>query len=109
MQIDDYIFDDYKIDFKYNLIEINKLSIDNLVQKEDLFSNIIAIKKVKNHKEFEKILTKIIRIADDKKLEKIKEYLNGIVENFYKQFCEDEVKFFENKIDEKLKNKGICS
>lgn len=109
MQIDDYIFDDYKIDFKYNLIEINKLSINNLVQKEDLFSNIIALKKVENHKEFEKILSKIIKMAEDKKLEKIKKYLKGIVENFYKQFCEEEVKFFENKINEKLKNNRISS
>ena len=109
MQIDDYIFDDYKIDFKYNLIEINKLSIDNLVQKEDLFSNIIALKKVKKHKEFEELLSKIIKMTDDKVLEKIKENLEGIVENFYKQFCEEEVKFFENRINEKIKNKGILS
>jgi len=109
MQIDDYIFDDYKIDFKYNLIEINKLSIDNLVQKEDLFSNIIALKKVKKHKEFEKLLSKIIKMTDDKKLEKIKENLKGIVENFYKQFCEEEVKFFKNKISEKIKNRSILS
>ena len=109
MQIDDYIFDDYKIDFKYNLIEINKLSINNLVQKEDLFSNIIALKKVKKHKEFEKLLSKIIKMTDDKKLEKIKENLKGIVENFYKQFCEEEVKFFKNKISEKIKNRSILS
>ena len=42
-------------------------------------------------------------MADDKKLKKIKEYLRKIVENSYKQFCEEEVKFFENKIDEKIK------
>ncbi len=48
-------------------------------------------------------------MTDDKKLEKIKENLKGIVENFYKQFCEEEVKFFENKINEKIKNKSILS
>ena len=103
MQVDDYIFDDYKIYFKYNLIEINKLTLNNLIQKKDLFSNIIALKKVKSYKEFEEILTKIIKIADDKKLKKIKEYLKEIVENSYKQFCQEEVKFFENKIYEKIK------
>lgn len=103
IQIDDYIFDDYKIDFKYNLIEINKLSINNLIQRKDLFSNIISLKKVKSYKEFKKIVEKIIEIADVKKIQEIKEHLKAILEKTYKKFCYEEVKLFENKIDKKIR------
>ena len=44
-QISDYVFENYKIDLEYNLIEINKLSKSFLLQKQSLFGYGMIIEK----------------------------------------------------------------
>lgn len=60
MQVSDYVFKNYKINFKYNIIEINKLSFDFLIQKNTLFSYTIALAKTTNYEEFKNILNQIL-------------------------------------------------
>ncbi len=50
-QISDYVFENYKIDLEYNLIEINKLSKSFLLQKQSLFGYGMIIEKSKNKQE----------------------------------------------------------
>ena len=67
MQISDYIFENYEIEFKYNLIEKNKLNIESLIKENTLFSYTIALGKINNGKEFKIVLTKILNSKKKKK------------------------------------------
>ena len=67
MQISDYIFENYEIEFKYNLIEKNKLNIESLIKENTLFSYTIALGKINNVKEFKIVLTKILNSSKKKK------------------------------------------
>ncbi len=67
MQISDYIFENYEIEFKYNLIEKNKLNIESLIKENTLFSYTIALGKINNGKEFKIVLTKILNSSKKKK------------------------------------------
>ena len=67
MQISDYIFENYEIEFKYNLIEKNKLDMENLIKENTLFSYVIALGKTNNSKDFKMVLTKILNSSKQKK------------------------------------------
>lgn len=47
----DYIFKNYKINLKYNLIDINKIPINVLMKINTNFSNIMLMQKFKNKKD----------------------------------------------------------
>lgn len=67
MQISDYIFQNYKIDFKYNLIEINKISFKYLIEKKTLFSHAMALEKTRDYEDFKEILNKILIVSNKDK------------------------------------------
>ena len=66
-QISDYVFENYKIDLEYNLIEINKLSKSFLLQKQSLFGYGMIIEKSKNKQELKENLELIVKHAKNKK------------------------------------------
>lgn len=80
-QIEDYIFQNYKINLSYNLIDVNKLSTKFLIQKGNLFGYSIILQKSKNIQELQKNKELIIENLQSKdELEKI-EKLSTYVEN----------------------------
>lgn len=94
MQVSDYIFQNYKIDFKYNLIEIKKISTKILIQKNTLFSQIMALEKSKNYEEFKNILSKILKQSNgklDKNLYDISEILlkNLLKDNYSNEILKE--------------------
>ena len=66
-QISDYVFENYKIDLEYNLIEINKLSKSFLLQIQSLFGYGMIIEKSKNKQELKENLELIVKHANNKK------------------------------------------
>ena len=83
MQISDYIFENYEIDFKYNIIEKNKFSVENLIKENTLFSYVLALGKVNNNKEFKMMLAKILNSSKEKK--RIKGGLYKILEVIFRK------------------------
>ena len=94
LQISDYIFENYKINFKYNLIETNQISTKALIKEKTLLSYVLALQKTKEYKSFRKVLAKIFITSKEKKrLQKeLYEILCEIVKNL------DEYKFNNNEI-----------
>ena len=91
MQVGDYVFKNYKIDFKYNLIEINKIPLKLLVQKNDLFSHIMALEKTRNYEEFTNVLNQVL--------------FNK--ENFNKKFYDISKLLLENLINDICKGENV--
>lgn len=88
-QISTSIFENYKIDFKYNLIDINKIEDKELIEKQTTFSYFMMLEKAKNKKELlEKLKNIIQKNRNIKQLEEIKNiiinFLNGAIENVEK-------------------------
>lgn len=90
MQVSDYIFQNYKIDFKYNLIEINKISFKTLIQRNTLFSQTMALEKTKNYEEFKNILNEIVIQSKGNLNEKLYDISALLLENLMKDGYSEE-------------------
>lgn len=92
MQISDYIFQNYKINFKYNLIEINKISCKSLIEKNTLFSCAMALGKTKHYEEFKDILNKILiaNNGDKESQEKLYNISSILLESLTKSDYDEE-------------------
>ena len=76
-QIGDFIFKNYNISLNYNLIDINKLSIDFLLKQNNLVAFGMILEKSKDKIELQKNLIKISeKIKNDKKYKKLVTYLD---------------------------------
>ena len=76
-QIGDFIFKNYNISLNYNLIDINKLSIEFLLKCNNLVAFGMILEKSKDKVELQKNLIKIPEnIKNDKKFKKLVNYLN---------------------------------
>lgn len=99
MQISDYIFKNYKIDFKYNLIEINKIAIKSLIQKNTLFSYTMALEKTEDYENFKSTLSQILLVSKKNKdiqdeLYSISSFLlENLIEDSYEGLFSDEIYF----------------
>lgn len=78
IQVNDYRFKGCIIDFKYNLVDINKISIETFIQKNTLFSYVMALGKARNHEQFMKILNQIL-ISSEKNKELQKRLLINLL------------------------------
>ena len=67
MQVNDYRFKGCTIDFRYNLIDINKISVETFIQKNTLFSYAMALGKARNHEQFKNILNQILISSEKNK------------------------------------------
>lgn len=74
-QIGDYIFKNYNINLNYNLIDINKTSIEFLLKRNSLVAFGMILEKSKNKIELQNNLIKILE-KNDKKFKKLVNYLN---------------------------------
>lgn len=75
-QISNYVFERYKIDLEYNLVDINKLSKQVLLEKDTIFSHTMFMKKAENTKELMENLNIIIKTTKNK--ENLQEFINII-------------------------------
>ena len=74
-QIGDYIFKNYNINLNYNLIDINKTSIEFLLKCNNLVTFGMILEKSKDKIELQNNLIKISE-KNDKKFKKLVNYLN---------------------------------
>ena len=74
-QIGDYIFKNYNINLNYNLIDINKTSIEFLLKRNNLVTFGMILEKSKDKIELQNNLIKISE-KNDKKFKKLVNYLN---------------------------------
>ena len=74
-QIGDYIFKNYNINLNYNLIDINKTSIEFLLKCNNLVAFGMILEKSKDKIELQNNLIKISE-KNDKKFKKLVNYLN---------------------------------
>lgn len=83
-KISDYIFKNYDINLNYNLIDINKININYLKNKNSLLSNGIIIEKSKDKKELQNNVEKLIEgIKDRTEYKEVKRLLNYIPLNYF--------------------------
>lgn len=99
-QISTLVFERYKINLEYNLMDINKLSKEDLMKSNTMFGYAMVIEKSKNKQELKENIDLIIRSAKNKEmLEELADIviyiLNGILE-------ETEQEDLLNKINKKV-------
>jgi len=99
-QIGTLLFERYKINLEYNLIDINKLSKYELIQSNTMFGYAMVIEKSKNKSELKENIDLIVRRTKDKELledlaDIVIYILNGILE-------ETEQEELLNKINKKV-------
>ena len=67
IQIEDSMYRKYKIDMKYNLIDINRLSTSFLLNNRSIFGYIMLLLKSEDKDKFEKNLNIILKIEKKNK------------------------------------------
>ncbi len=88
-QISSYVFEKYKIDLEYNLVDINKISKQILLVQNTMFAYILLIEKSQNKKELIENLSLIIKaVKNEEKLN----YLTNIIEYLLENVLEEDVK-----------------
>lgn len=91
-QIANYVFERYKINLEYNLIEINKISTKFLLQKRTLFAYRMILEKSKNREELKENLELIIKnIKDKRQLEEIKNMILHLFNNLLEMATQEEL------------------
>ena len=107
-QVNDYRYKNCKVDFRYNLIDINTLSIEDLIQKNNLFSYALAFGKTKDYGQFEEVFNKILISCNSNKTLKTN-LLNSLLKVLEKMPTDDiKTKEVIEKIINKIKlNKTI--
>ncbi len=81
-QISDYVFERYKIDLEYNLVDINKLPKQLLLEQKTMFGYVMIIEKSKSKEELIDNLSIIIKSTEDeKKLNELTNIINYLLDN----------------------------
>ncbi len=106
-QISSYVFERYKVDLEYNLVDINKLSKQTLLEQNTMFSYTMLIEKSKNKEELIDNLSLIIKTTKDKeKLEKLTNIIKYLLENTLNENIKQELL---EKIDRKVGEKQMST
>lgn len=105
-QIGDYVYENYKISLEYNLIEISKLSTKFLLEKRSMFGYGMIIEKAKNRQELKENLNTIIEnIKEKEHLEKIREIVLYLLEDFLEKTTQEKIlEKIEIRIEKEEKN-----
>ncbi len=91
-QIGDYVFENYKINLEYNLIEIHKLSTKFLLQKQSMFGYEMIIEKSKNKQEIKENLKIIVEHIKNKELlDKIKDRISYLLNDSLEEGTKEEL------------------
>ena len=106
-QISTNIFDRYKIDIEYNLIDINKLTDKFLLEQNTMFGYAMLLEKSKNKKELGENLTKIINSTNDiQKLNDIADIILYLLNNTLESTVESEIL---NEINRKVGDNNMST
>lgn len=99
-QVSTCIFENYKINLQYNLVDINQLSDECLIEKQTMFGYGMLIEKAKDKRDLiEKLNLIIKKCKDEKQLEELK---NIILYALSDALCNIEQEELIEKIDEKV-------
>ena len=92
-------YEENKIDFKYNLIEVQNYTFEELMKKNSLFGNIMIIEKCKTREEIIKRIEPLLeRIKDKKEGEIMGEIIENIIEPIIgKEKAEEMIERLEKK------------
>ena len=91
-QIGDYVFENYKIDLEYNLVELSKLSKKFLLQKRSLFGYGMIIEKSKNKQELKENLGMIVEhIKNREQLDEIKNIILYLLNDSLEECAREEL------------------
>lgn len=100
-QIGDYVFENYKINLEYNLIEINKMSTKFLLEKRSMFGYGMIIEKSKDTIELKNNLDIIVKnIRNKRQLEEMRDIILYLLKDSLGEAAKEEL---INKIEIKLK------
>ncbi len=106
-QISNYVFERYKIDLEYNLVDINKLTKRTLLEQATMFCYTLLIEKSQNKEELIENLNSIIKTTNNK--EKL-EHLTNIIDYLLDNVLEEEIKQeLLEKIDRKVGEKQMST
>jgi len=106
-QISNYVFERYKIDLEYNLIDINKISKEVLLEKQTMFGYIMFIEKSQTKEELIENLEVIIKSTKNKeKLEEIASIISYLLDNVLEQGIQEEL---SEKIERKVGEKSMST
>lgn len=105
-QIGDYVFENYKINLEYNLIEINKMSTKFLLEKRSMFGYGMIIEKSKDKIELKNNLDIIVKNMKNKsQLEEIRNIIFYLLNNSLE---EGSIQELLEKIDIRMKEGDNC-
>ena len=106
-QINNYVFERYKIDLEYNFIDINKLSRQVLLEKESMFGYVMFIEKAESKGELIENLDIIIKSTKNKeKLEELSDIISYLLDNVLEKNIQEELL---EKIERKVGEKGMST
>ena len=81
-QISNCVFERYKIDLEYNLVDVNKISNQALLERDTMFGYAMLIEKAEGKNELIKNLDIMIQSTkNEKKLEEIANIINFLLDN----------------------------
>jgi len=99
-QVSICIFENYKINLQYNLVDINKLSDECLLEKQTMFGYGMLIEKAKDKKDLiEKLNLIIKKCSNEKHLEELRNIILYALNN---ALCGIEQEKLVERIDEKV-------
>ena len=105
-QIGDYVFENYKINLEYNLIEINKMSTKFLLEKRSMFGYGMIIEKSKDKLELKNNLDIIVKnMRNKRQLEEIRDIILYLLNNSLE---EGSIHELLEKIDIRMKKGDDC-
>ena len=102
-QISNYVFERYKIDLEYNLIDINKISKQVLLEKDTMFGYTMFIEKSETKEELIENLNVIIKTTRNKeKLDELANIISYLLDNVLGEEIQEELlEKIERKVGEK--------
>lgn len=106
-QISNYVFERYKIDLEYNLIDINKISKQVLLEKNTMFGYTMFIEKSQTKEELIENLNIIIKSTKNKdKLEELADIISYLLDNVLDEDIQEEML---EKINRKVGEKEMST
>lgn len=106
-QIGNYVFERYKIDLEYNFVDVNKISKQILLEKDNMFGYSMFIEKAKNTEELIENLNIIIKSTkDNKNLEELTNIVSYLLNDVLEEKTQQELL---EKIDRKVGEKNMST
>lgn len=101
-QLSEEKYKKYKIDLRYRLVDINKISKEKLQNAENRLSKMMLIEKCRTSKETRNVLIEIIQTTEDEKMiEWVKDMMYGVLSPKLNEEAKSEIKRVLRDMEEK--------